>query len=94
MFRSSEYTAWLHECTVLIRQQRIPKVAGTYELLIRAVRPDKRRRDIDNISKAVNDLLQCAGVVEDDCLCVKLTCMWVKDGPPVRVTITPTEEGN
>lgn len=92
MFRSAEYESWLQACTLLIRQQRIPKVSGKYELLIRVTRPDKRRRDVDNPIKALNDLLQRAGVVEDDCLCEKVTCEWVPSGPPTCVTVTPLEE--
>jgi Holliday junction resolvase RusA-like endonuclease len=93
MYRSSEYVAWLAECVLLIRQQRIAKVKGHYQLSIRAVRPDKRRRDIDNIGgKAINDLLQHAGIVEDDCLCDLITCQWVTTGPPTSVTVTPIKE--
>lgn len=90
MYRSAEYMNWLNACCLLIRQQRIPAVKGRYVLTVRATRPDKRRRDIDNIGgKALNDLLQTAGVVEDDCLCEKLTCEWVTDGPETVVTVTP-----
>lgn len=93
MFRSKEYDLWITECIILIRQQRIKKITGKYELLIRAVRPDKRRRDIDNIGgKAVNDLLRHAGIVDDDCLCETITCKWVTSGPPLCVTVTPLED--
>jgi crossover junction endodeoxyribonuclease RusA len=95
MFRSQEYENWLVECVILIRQQKIRRLKGAYTLMVCAVRPDKRRRDIDNVgSKAVNDLLQHAGIVEDDCLCEMLTAKWVTTGPPVCVTVTETERND
>ena len=92
MFRSAEYQNWLAECTILIRQQRIKLITGKYQLLIRAVRPDKRRRDIDNLIKPISDLLQHTGIIEDDCLCETITCSWVPSGPPLCVTVTPLED--
>ncbi len=35
-------------------------------VVIRAHPPDRRRRDVDNLGKAVLDALEFAGVVEDD----------------------------
>jgi len=34
--------------------------------MIEAFPPDKRRRDLDNLIKAIQDSLQYAGVYEDD----------------------------
>ena len=91
MCRSAEYRAWLDECEKVIRAARIAPVRGSYKLLIRARRPDNRRRDIDNIGgKAVNDMLQKAGIVEDDCMCEMIICKWVNYGPDTSVKITPT----
>ena len=60
---------------------------GHYQLTIEAVRPDKRRRDIDNLIKAVSDVLQDTGLIEDDCLCQEVTAKWVKEGPEMRVIL-------
>jgi Holliday junction resolvase RusA-like endonuclease len=91
MFRSAEYMAWLDECEKVIRAAQIAPVRGSYKLLIRARRPDNRRRDIDNIGgKAVNDMLQKTGIVEDDCMCEMIICKWVNYGPDTSVKITPT----
>lgn len=43
---------------------------------IEAFRPDKRRRDLDNLLKAVLDALCYAGVYDDDSQIQKLTICW------------------
>lgn len=95
MFKSQEYNAWLDECELIVRRMKLPKITGHYKIMVRALRPDKRRRDIDNIgSKAIQDLLQRAGVIEDDCLCDAVYCRWVTSGPPVRINIYPVPGEN
>ena len=54
-------------------------------------RPDKRRRDLGNLEKAVSDTLVKYGVIEDDSLIVDLRLRWGGDSP---VTITIREAGN
>lgn len=87
MYRSAEYVGWLNKCMVLAKEKRFPAILGKYKLMIRVARPDKRRRDIDNIVKAASDFLQHAGIVQDDCLCEALYCKWVQDGPEVTINI-------
>ena len=88
MFRSRLYTEWLDECVAIIRRQGVTPIKGKYKLVVCVRRPDKRRRDIDNVAtKALNDLLQKADVVEDDCLCQMLLCAWVDDGPDTLISI-------
>ena len=45
---------------------RKPPAGGRIALAMDAFPPDRRRRDIDNIQKPVLDVLQHAGVYEDD----------------------------
>ena len=89
MFRSAQYMAWLDECVAIIRRQGIQPIKGKYKLVVCVRRPDKRRRDIDNVGggKAVGDMLQKAGVVEDDCLCQMVLCAWTDDGPDTVLSI-------
>jgi crossover junction endodeoxyribonuclease RusA len=47
--------------------------AGRLELSVMLYPPDRRRRDIDNVCKALLDSLTFAGLIEDDSLIDKLT---------------------
>lgn len=47
-------------------QQKIKKVDGELKLVIDIYPPDKRRRDIDNICKAVLDCLEHAKIYDND----------------------------
>lgn len=77
------YTAWAIESLRAVQQQRVGLVA-VYQFR----RPDKRRRDLGNLEKAVSDLLVKARLIEDDSLIVDLRMMWGGDAA-VTVTITP-----
>jgi len=44
------------------------------------VRPDKRKRDLDNLLKAASDALVSAGILEDH-NCEWIDARWVKEGP-------------
>lgn len=52
---------------------------GRIKVVIEAWRPDKRRRDLDNLLKAVLDSLTHAGVWVDDNLVVDLRIYWAQD---------------
>ena len=55
-----EYVVW--EC----KMKRITRQRGRLGLVVRACPPDNRRRDLDNVLKALGDALQHAGVYDDD----------------------------
>lgn len=52
--------------------------AGKMKVEIEAFRPDKRRRDLDNLLKAVLDGCTHAGVWEDDSNIVDLRIYWAE----------------
>ena len=54
-------------------------LTGKVKVTIEAWRPDNRKRDLDNLLKAVLDGLKNAGVYEDDSLIVDLRIYWAKD---------------
>lgn len=65
---SSEYKAWREEAAIRIKSAR-PRAHFTTDAAaaIELVPPDNRRRDVDNYSKAIFDVLVVANVLEDDC---------------------------
>lgn len=60
-------------------QRKAKHLTGTVKVIIEAWRPDKRKRDLDNLLKAVLDAMKHAGVYEDDSLIVDLRIYWAED---------------
>lgn len=90
VLKSAEYRQYLLENTWLIKTQKDKgqPIKGAYEIHYSIQRPDKRKRDIDNLLKPLNDLIVDAGCVEDDSLCQKITAEWIGTGNAITVTIT------
>ena len=89
--KSAEYRQWIDEAALSIRLQRPRGIIGAYHLVIRASRPDRRRRDIDNLLKPISDALCQGGVVGDDCDCDHLTAFWSSEvikGGAIQVQVT------
>lgn len=82
MRKSDAYSAWLTEAGWHAKAQRPTKIDGPYKLSIHASRPDRRTRDLDNIIKPVNDLLQAVGVINNDSDCDIVCARWVTAGGP------------
>ena len=57
-------------------------------------RPDRRRRELDNVNKVVLDLVQHIEVLEDDSLVHKLTSYWDENKVGVRVAIYPMDQAD
>ena len=60
-------------------QKMVKHFIGHLRVEIEEYRPDKRRRDLDNLLKATLDGLAHAGVYEDDSQIVDLHIYWAKD---------------
>jgi crossover junction endodeoxyribonuclease RusA len=56
----------------LLAAARVERLGGPLHLQIEVYPPDRRRRDIDNVQKALLDALQHGGLYEDDSQIVKL----------------------
>ncbi len=89
MRKSDAYKAWLCDAGWEAKWQRPGKIAGPYKLTIHAVRPDNRRRDLGNLEKAVSDLLQSLGIIENDCLAEMISMRWVTSGEGITVILEP-----
>jgi len=89
MRKSDAYVTWLMLAAIEARRQSFKRVSGPYKLFLQASRPDRRRRDIDNLIKPVSDLLMFIGAVEDDSDCEMVTARWVTTGEGVNVRVEP-----
>lgn len=95
VYRSKEYKDWqTHAEWAVAGQVKGQFIKGEYEITITAVKPDKRRRDLGNLEKAVSDLLQKTGVIEDDYLCQRIQISWAKTGPECLITLKSYKEGD
>lgn len=77
--KTHAYKQWQKEAGLRLNLQRPKKVSGRVRLSIRAVPPDKRKRDLGNLEKAIADLLVDMGVIDDDSLIECQTACWVSD---------------
>lgn len=89
--KSEGYQRWLRNAGNAIIEQGRRKMPGNVTLSIAVVRPDKRRRDLDNCLKAVIDLLVSMAVIDDDSLVQKISIQWIPSGDPCTVLIHQAE---
>lgn len=87
MRRSDEYTAWLLEAGWTAKTQRPGSIKGPFKVSIHASRPDKRRRDIDNLIKPSLDLMEHLQIIEDDADCEQVSARWVTAGEGVTIIV-------
>lgn len=89
--KSAEYVSWLQRAGWRAREQYLGEpISGRYTLSVDVLRPDKRRRDLDNVcAKGLNDLLVSVGFVRDDCDCQKIEAQWAGDGHGIIVKVQP-----
>jgi len=84
--KTAAYSAWLDLASIGIKDSHRLNL-GPYSLHICLRRPDKRRRDLGNLEKAVSDLLVANGVIQDDSLSQRITLQWDDDLPAECVVI-------
>jgi len=91
-FRSKEYETWHKAAQDALWTQAIPDwCKGPIKLELALVRPDKRRRDLSNYVKVVEDFLVDMKIIEDDSQIEHLTVFWSEGFEGVKITITPLE---
>lgn len=89
MRKSDAYVTWLMLAAVEARRQTFKRVSGPYKLTVSVSRPDRRRRDLDNLLKPLSDLLMHIGAIDDDSNCEMICARWVTTGEGVRVHVEP-----
>ena len=87
MYRSKKYLGWIEECEVIFEGREVPRIAYPFAVEIALGRPSKRRMDIDNRIKAVMDVLERVGVIEDDSYCWHMVVYWKEGLEGCQVTI-------
>lgn len=97
-YKSKRYKSWLlHAGWRVIEQVGRERISGPWSIEMRAVRPDRRKRDIDNLIKPVVDLLVAVKVVDDDCEMQTVFAAWVPGEPEkpgyVKVHLFQHKEG-
>ena len=84
--KSKKYRAWCENAGWEIKRQRPPIFAGPVRLHIEAGKPDKRKRDVSNLIKPLEDALVTYGVIRDDSDVQDLRIQWA-DVENVKVHI-------
>lgn len=74
--KSKAYREWEKEAAWSLVAQKPRPIKGRYKLTLLLTPPDKRKRDLGNLEKAISDALQTAGVIENDHLCRRLVIEW------------------
>lgn len=97
-FKSAEYKRWTKVAEAMFYEQHphflvepVPTIKGKVGVHMIFGRPDKRKRDLANLEKAVSDFLVHVGVIEDDCLIDQLRMEW-GDAVGCIVVVTQREK--
>lgn len=93
--KAKEYTDWIALAAWEIRAQLGPKkvITQPFKLELRVNRPDKRKRDLDNLLKPILDLIAHYGLIENDSLCHWIDARWKGDGRWCHIKIEELKDG-
>ncbi len=87
--KSKRYKAWIKEAGLtILTQEPIHRFRSPVSIVLTFGRPDKRRRDISNFVKPVEDLLVTHGIIRDDSDVHRGEQYWDATVTGVRVEIT------
>jgi len=94
--KTARYKEWLSAAGAIIQAQlkSNERIEGPYAFSMRVARPDKRRRDLSNLLKSMEDLLVALGIVVDDSQCQRIEAQWIADQSfeGVKVWLISTKE--
>ena len=92
-FKSEKYEKWIKESGQLLNTQPKEYFTSPVSIFYRFGRPDKRKRDLDNLFKAPNDLIVSHGIILDDSLIHKISGEWADiTGCEITIDLFKTEE--
>ena len=87
-YRTAKYMSWVEEAGKHIAKQDTPEtIAHPVKIELAIGRPDKRRRDIDNLIKSVLDILCHHQILEDDHWVHHLDVYWSEEVVGCQVII-------
>ncbi len=91
--KTRRYLDWITEASISLNQQHVPEIAPPYSIDYAVGRPDKRKRDVANLEKALSDLLVSQGVLVDDSQINDNRQRWADDveAGMVRCTVESVE---
>lgn len=93
-FLSPRARGWKKEATVLVRAARKVTLSGPVAVALFLYPPDRRRRDLDNVVKAVLDALVSGGLLKDDSQVVELRVVKSLPRKPGEVLVEVREVGD
>ena len=93
MYRTKVYNDWSDAAVEALKSQELPREPINYAVAVELAvgRPDRRKRDIDNINKATLDLLEHVGVLENDHYVHDLRSYWSDKVVGIQVIIKNLE---
>jgi crossover junction endodeoxyribonuclease RusA len=74
--KTERYKTWLRAAGNELLAQKREQFTGPVIVALTVVRPDKRKRDLDNLIKGPLDLLVDQKIISDDSEVVKITAEW------------------
>ena len=88
--KTDRYAAWINSAGWALKAHRNRSpVKGRVVLHIMYERKDRRKRDLSNLVKAVEDLLVAHKIIEDDSLVEQLSLAWSDHITGCRVCLSP-----
>lgn len=76
--KTPRYERWKRDAGWIVRAQRPGSIHGPVRVTYLIGRPDKRKRDLGNLDKALSDLLVHLRVIDDDSKIVDLRLVWAE----------------
>lgn len=92
-WKSSRYETWIDSASKeVVSRLKGQRVTGFCGVVIKCVKPSRRKMDLDNRLKGLLDLLVLMSVIDDDSFIQRIEIEWVTVGAPVQIWVISTNE--